>query len=310
MFKILAWLFVIAILFSACGVSGISYPLWYAQNNEDSRYLYGVGQADDLQSAKLMALNDLALQISMNIESSLNIHKQQIDSNISSKISNDIGISVNDIELDSVEYPLIENIDGVFFIQARMEKAKFISKLNSNVNTSLVAIKGLLGDIKTLNCNTISPKDKYKLQNLVNNVIWKNQQITSLGGKVKQSNLINVAQTIVSTPSSAYYVSFAHGGDSKDYQLIDNGLISEYTKFFSIVPKDTSAFYIENVYSVLKRDSTIQVKLVANIKDCNGSAIFSANVESSTNANQTMSDVVTRLKAQLYKKINTWVTTE
>lgn len=295
------------ILFIACGGANINYPNWYLKSNQDSKYLYGVGEADTLQGAKSAALSDLASKISLNIESSLNIQKEQIDSKITSKVNNNVDINVSDIELDSIEHPIIDEIDGLFFVQARIEKVKIINKLNGDIDSNAIKINTILNDIKNSKCSTMSPKHRSNLLTLLAQSNYKSQQITALGGIIKQRQLLeNVNNMLVHSPI-AYYASFAKGGKSDDYKFVDNALINEYSKFFNIDTKASDIYYIENRYDISRTNAQIKISLNASIKDCNANAIFNTTLEAQDSNDKSISDAINRLKVQLYKKIYSWI---
>ncbi|RAX53815.1 hypothetical protein CCY99_05380 [Helicobacter sp. 16-1353] len=293
--------------FIACSGT-ISYPDWYLKSQSDSRYLYGVGEADSLQDAKLAALNDLASKISLNIESNINIQKEQIDSKVTSKINNNVGINVSDIELDSVEHPIIEEIDGLFFVQARVEKVKIINKLNSDIDSSAIKINSILSDIKNSKCSTMSPKHREKLLELLALSDYKSQQISSLNGVVRQKQLLDNVANMLLHPPRAYYISFAKGGNSNDYKLVDNALMNEYNKFFSISSKDSDIYYIENRYDIHKTNTQVTIALDSSIKDCNDNVVFNTTLEVVQDVkDKSIAIAINRLKAQLYKKIYSWI---
>ena len=292
------------LFFVSC--SGVVYPSWYLSNNEDSSYLYGVGSSNNLVDAKFEALNDIASQISLSIESDVNIAKEQHNEDFSSAISSNIGINISDIELDSLEYPRIEEIDEVFFTQARIKKTIIIAKLNANIDGYASDIKAILNAIKSSNCKTLSPKHKHDLSSLMSRINLYAKQIKSLGGVVSNQKLISAVNEILQNRPIAYYFSFAQGGRSDDYTLIEESLLSEYGKFFDIGSKDSSIYHIENRYEVARTMDRVSIKLHASIKDCGNNVIFNTSIESSQDSSD-LAPVIDRLKAQLYKKIQAWI---
>ena len=280
------------------------YPSWYLSSNEDSRYLYGVGSSNNLQDAKLEALNDLASQISLSIESDINISKEQKDENLSSTINSNIGINIGDIELDSLEYPLFEEIDDVFFVQARIKKEIIISKLNSNINLYTNDINRILNSIKSSKCRTLSPKHKYELSLFISKINSYSKQIKALGGVVANQILIDSVNEVLQHQPSAYYASFVQGGRSSDYSLIEDSLLSEYNKFFDIQSKDSNIYYIENKYNLTRTIDLVGIKFHTSIKDCSNNVVFNTSIEVDS---KDVNLALDRLKAQLYKKIQAWV---
>lgn len=290
---------------SSCS-SIIQYPDWYLRGNEDSNYLYGVGSSISLQDAKFEALNDIASQISINIESNTNILKEQNNEYFNSIVSSNIGINISDIELDSLEYLNIDKLDGVFFVKARIKKDVLISKLNSNIDIYVSDINTILNSIKYSNCKTLSPKHKHKLSLFMLKINSYVKQIKSLNGDVINQSLIDNVNSLLQNQPLAYYISFAKGGNSVDYSLIQTSITNEYNKFFSIQKSDSDIYYIENRYNVTRGINKIDVLLHTSIKDCNNNTIFNASIESSQ-PSRDINIVIDRLKAQLYKKIISWI---
>lgn len=290
-------------LFVSC--ASVSYPDWYLQHTKDTIYLYGIGEGKSVQSAKLEALNDLASQISINVESHLKIRKEQTNTDdinsFHSNVVSEIGTNISDIELDSLEYPFIEERNGVFFVQARIQKAKIIDKLNSDIESYTIKVNEILSDMKNTKCATLSPKHKNKLAYFYDMMNYKIQQIYSLDGRVEQEKLANHLKSILQTTPKAYYISFANGGRSADYQAVDNALLSEYSKFFQIDSKNLEIFYIENQYKINRTKDTISLSV--SIKDCNNNTIFDISLESK---DSNITNATNRLKVQLYKKLHSW----
>ncbi|RDU57317.1 LPP20 family lipoprotein [Helicobacter sp. MIT 99-5507] len=280
------------------------YPSWYLSTNKDSSYLYGVGSSNNLQDAKFEALNDIASQISLSIESDINISKEQKNENLSNVINSNIGVNVGDIELDSLEYPLVEEIDKVFFVQARIKKDIIISKLNSNINFYVTDINNILNSIKSSMCRTLSPKHKHNLSLFMSKIDLYSKQIKALGGVVSNQALIDSVNQVLQNQPTAYYASFVQGGKGDDYSLIEASLLNEYNKFFDIQSKDSKIYYIENRYNITRTISSVGIKFYSNIKDCSNNIIFSTSIDVDS---KDINLAIDRFKAQLYKKIQTWV---
>lgn len=295
----------LGIFISSCSYN-IEYPDWYLIGNEDSSYLYGVGSSNNLQDAKFEALNDIASQISLSIESDTNILKEQNNEHFTNIVSSNIGINVSDIELSSLEYSKIDKVDDIFFVQAKIKKEVVISKLNSNINTYITDINDILNSIKNSKCETLSPRHKYKLSLFMSKINLYVKQIKALGGNITNQSLVDNVNKLLQNQPLAYYVSFAKGGSSSDYSLIQTSITNEYNKFFSIQKSNPNIYYIENRYNVSRSINKLTVSLYTSIKDCNNNTIFNTSIESSQSSRD-INIVLDRLKAQLYKKINSWV---
>ncbi len=292
------------LIFSACGDFNANYPDWYLDNDEDSTYLYGVGEGDTLSQAKSMALSDLSSQISTRIESAVTIEQSQIDEKQSSRANAKIDMSVLDIQLDSIEYVMQEQIEGRFYIKARIEKAKIISQINGEIDNINIDVNSILGDIKSMKCATISPQSKRTLIRLYNAALNKANQVYALNGKVASQKTLDGVRAVVSQSSRAYYAAFANGGKKGDYSKINSGLTAEYKKFFSLEKEGKDKFRIENEYGIsIGKDSKITITLNASIKDCVGNTIFDVSL---VGKDSTYAGALNRLKVQLYKKLKVW----
>lgn len=285
--------------FIAC--SNVSYPNWYFSSNQDEYYLYGFGEAKNLQEAKAVALQDLAYGISLNLESNLEVKKQQLDSIFSSGVSNDIAISVNDIELDSIDFPLIEYSNDLIYIQARLNKERFTNKIKSDINDYATSIRGILNAVKSSNCNTLLPKDRKSLQDLLTKANLKNNLLLSFNEALVQQNLFNNVKTILEMESSADYTAYLETGSNREYELINSALMSEYGKFFNIIAKNPDLLHITNNIIINKNLGEITLNTI--IKDCNDNVVFSTNLKAN---NETLEESIIRLRVQLYKKLLSW----
>lgn len=294
----------VAVLFVSC--AGVSYPSWYVQSPQDSKYLYGVGEGANLQAAKLEALNDIAAQISVSMESSLNIQQSQISSgesqDFTSTIASQIGVRVESIELDNLEYPHIEESGDRVFVQARIEKAKVIAKFNANIESLAMRAREILKEVESSKCEAMLPSSRNKLLYLYQQIDSQAKKIRALNGKVAQENLIKNLANVIAISPSAYYRSFASGGNADAYRRIDSALLSEYGKFFTIKSKDSKIFYIENRYMIDEGGAHL-VTLNVSIKDCNDNALFDMQIKSNE---RNIQDATERLKVQLYKKLKSW----
>lgn len=303
MFKILPFLVGIVLvgaIFNACS----TYPKWYLNSDEDDRYIYGVGDGDSLNQAKTMALNDISSKVSVRIDSAVSVEQSQVDEKQSSSASAKIDLSVLEIQLDSVEYVMQEQIEGRFYIKARIEKSKLIAQINGEINNVNIEINSILGDIKTSKCATLSPQHKRTLVRLYNSALQKANQIYALDGKVTSKKTLDDVRKLVAQKPRAYYAPFANRGKQNEYAKINSGLQAEYKKFFSLEPKGNDKFALESEYGIsIGKDSKIQITLNVNIKDCVGNTIFG---EYMVGKDATSEGALNRVKVQLYKKLKAW----
>lgn len=285
-------------IISAC--SEPKYPAWYLENDADSAYLYGVGSAESLDSAKKMALNDLSSQISLRVDSAVSIEQEQIDEKQTHKANAKVDVSVLDIQLDSVEYVESEEIEGIFYVKARIEKAKIVQQINSEIERLNIEVNAILGDVKATQCASISPQHKFALNKLYAKLTHSAGQIYALDGKVRSQNIIDNLETLLSSPSRAYYVAAA-GRTGDDFTRVNSALNAEYRKFFSLEGVGSDKFVIENEYMVSADKRSIMLSV--QIKDCAGNAIFSDNF---IGRGEGYAGAVDRLRVQVYKKLKAW----
>ena len=106
----------------------ITLPSWYIQPIPASTtYLYGVGEGKTVQEAKNSALNDMASQLSVTVNSSLHQYKQSTSFNASTthyekKLTQNIHIDVQKINFTNAHVEKSERIDTSFFILLRVNK--------------------------------------------------------------------------------------------------------------------------------------------------------------------------------------------
>lgn len=288
----------IGAIFSACGEP--KYPAWYLEQDADSAYLYGVGSGEDLEVAKKMALNDLSSQISLRVDSAVSIEQSQIDEKQTQKANAKVDVSVLDIKLDSVEYVENEEIDGIFYVKARIAKAKIVQQINSEIERVNIEVNAILGDVKAMKCASISPQHKFKLNKLYAKLTHNAGQIYALDGIVRAQKAIDNLEVLLSSPSRAYYVA-AVGRTENDFTRVNSALNAEYRKFFSLEGAGDDKFVIENEYMISADKRTIT--LAVQIKDCAGNAIFSDNF---VGKGVGYAEAVDRLRVQVYKKLKAW----
>ena len=288
-------------MISACG--GVEYPSWYLESDADSTHLYGVGSGESLESAKKMALNDLSSQISLSVDSAVSIEQSQIDDKQTHRANAKVDVSVLDIKLDSVEYVEGEEIDGIFYAKARIEKAKIVRQINDEMDGLVIEVNVILGAIKAMQCATISPQHKFSLSRFYGKLTHSAGQIYALDGKVRTQKAIDDLKTLLSNPSRAYYRASV-GRTGGDFTRINSGLNAEYKKFFSLEDAGSDKFIIENEYKISSDMRTITLSV--QIKDCTGNAIFS---DSFIGKGGSYAQAVDRVRAQLYKKLKKWIET-
>lgn len=298
----------LGVFFAACGgKSSLAYPDWYVKPEKNAKYLYGVGEAETLQGAKSAALNDLASSIALQLDSDISLQKERINDDFTSSALSNISISVRDMGLESVEYPLIEKVDGAVFVQARLEKSKVVKRLNDELAAQMTELESVIGQVGASRCPTISPKHKNSLAASLHGADFKARLVRAFGGAPKNAQLVDEARVLLAQPSKASYAAFASGGSSGDYMLVDSALMSEFGKFFSVIAEDSGIYRLENTYAIYKDNEKVSIQLRADIRDCTGSVVFSNMFESTQKFSPTaVKSAVDRLRAQLFKKLDSW----
>lgn len=286
------------IAFIGCATN---YPSWYIKQEKQDRYIYGVGEGKSLSDAKSNALSDIATQISLEIKSSLDIKNSYTIKNdmqdITKEQKNNINISVEDMELNSIEYVNMEESGGVFYTKARIEKNALISKLNADISSYITQANSILTNMAASSCSFLSPKHRISLAKTLQDANIKAMQIQSLKGISPYLSKLEQLNSLAATMPKAYINNINASDD-----MLDSALKAEYSKFFNIDSKSSRNYEITQSYTIKELVSTM-ITLDFSIKDCNNNSIFSMRLESSSRDKKSAID---RLRAQVYKKLLSW----
>ncbi len=167
----IAIVFVVLIVGCASKEPRVKYPSWYSASINDGVYYYGAGEAKNKNSAKAIALNEIASFISTKISSNTNLQKLSSSStqrdayyeqSATQSINNEVKkIEFNDYEI--VKTAILSN--GNYIVQVRVNRAKTAKRIINNIKTKLRIYK------KTLSTNNNNILKKIKRLNVALNEI-------------------------------------------------------------------------------------------------------------------------------------------
>ncbi len=117
--------FVLLLAFLACSVAS---PTWYGTLQKENASTYiGYGSAQSEAQAKQEALNDIASQISVNIESSLSQNIKEVDGKVS-RVSEDAMKQSAQATLGDYTLLKVERSDGNYFVALSYENVHSLDK--------------------------------------------------------------------------------------------------------------------------------------------------------------------------------------
>jgi len=167
----IAIVFAVLIVGCASKEPRVKYPSWYSASINDGVYYYGVGEAKNKNSAKAIALNEIASFISTKISSNTNLQKLSSSStkrdayyeqSAAQSIDNEVKkIEFNDYEI--VKTAILDN--GNYIVQVRVNRAKTAKRIIDNINSQLSVYNKILSS----NNNNILKKIK-KINTALNKI--------------------------------------------------------------------------------------------------------------------------------------------
>lgn len=283
----------IALFLSACSIGGISSPpKWFLSIPKDTDFLYGNGNGKTLEESKKNAINDLASSIKLKVSSDTDILNTQSNKETHSKISQNIQISMETIELQDISLTHNEYKNHQYYSQIKVSKISLLKTLKNQYKDIYTQLNGL--DSKK--CVSISIKDKYILENLLQQANSIAQSIHSLDFTSKLPSIDYYEKLLAqNSPLPKARLLFSSSSDKEGIKVLS----SEYAKFIQNTDEDNTQT-IDNDISIQVKNNKILALLRANIKDCNGKTIFYIEVEANE---KTKNDALARIKVQLYKKL-------
>lgn len=284
----------ISLFLSACSIGGISSspPKWFLSIPKDSDFLYGNGNGKTLEESKKNAINDLASSIKLKVRSDTDILNTQNNKETNSKISQNIQISIEAIELQDISLTHNEYKNHQYYSQIKVSKNSLLKTLKNQYKDIYAQLNGL--DSKK--CVSISIKDKHTLENLLQQANSIAQSIHSLDFTSKLPSSEYYQRLLAqNSPLPKAHLIFSSNSDKEGIKILS----SEYAKFIQNTnEKDIQT--IDNDITIKSQNDKILALLRANIKDCSGKTIFYIEIEANE---KTKSEALERIKVQLYKKL-------
>ena len=181
MFKLLV--LILPILVTAC--TSTDLPTWYVENvNNNQVMISGVGQGRTLSEAKKNAIEQISSQIWVNVESA----SRQTDSYVSNgnsefnnnRFYNQIDTNTANIAFAGVEYNHIENRNGLYYVQATVERSEIVRQLKNDIEAIDTSANEIIKNLGVQD-KIIWLFDNYSFINKRNEVINKVNILRSMG---------------------------------------------------------------------------------------------------------------------------------
>ncbi|PAF44467.1 LPP20 family lipoprotein [Helicobacter sp. 11S02596-1] len=284
-----------AIFLGACssGIAGgsVASPQWFLSAPKDGIYLYGNGSANSLEEAKKIALNDLASSIQVKINSNTAITNTQDDTKQSSSMSQNIQLSLSDLELQNIELKESAYQNNRYYAQVRVKKSILLQNLEHKYNALFGTLPAIVPQ-----CASISLKDKNELEDLLARLGVLAQTILALKPNANLTSLTPYQKVLqANSPNPLVHLVFSPTDD----EALINSLSGEYAKFFKNT-SDKNTFVIKNKLTTQSVGNGIKITLEADFYDCNQKLFL--HIEANE-TNETKEKAQNRLKVKLYKSL-------
>lgn len=269
-----------------------SPPKWFLSIPKDADFLYGNGNGKTLEESKKNAINDLASSIKLKVSSNTDILNTQNNKETDSKISQNIQISIQAVELQDILLAHNEYKNHQYYSQIKVSKISLLKTLKNEYRNIYAQLNGL--DSKK--CTSISIKDRNILENLLQQANSIAQTIQSLDITSKLPSIDYYQELLAqNSPLPKAQLNFSSSSDEDGVKMLS----SEYAKFIQNTDESNTQT-IDNDISIKSKNDKILALLRANIKDCNGKTILYIELEASE---KTKKNALERIKVQLYKKL-------
>lgn len=231
-------------------------PSWYLNTpNNSALYLYGAGDANNLEESKNVALNNLASKLSVNVSSVINTYKNAStdeygNSFYNKDISQDLQVEVEKMRFANIQVEKSTQAGNRFFTQVKISRSKLFDEkykefeiLNNSINKKLSIInnKPILEQIQAL-------------QNLYPKLTQAKKEAFIL---YTIQNDFNYSTYVTKYDESIDAISTLK--DSVVIELSTN----EPSRFFS---NELLALLNENQYKVSSKNSNTQIKIQNNTR--------------------------------------------
>ncbi|WP_104696965.1 MULTISPECIES: LPP20 family lipoprotein [unclassified Helicobacter] len=278
-----------ALLFFGVGLCATP-PKWFLQNQIGKDWFVGVGSGNNAKSAKLEAFSDLASMISVEVDSTFSLNKQRVGNIFSDNARSAIQLKVEDLKLLDINILNSEIIDGIYYVQVGIKKAKVLDQIHNEIlkeleKTSLEyyekcnfldlkSFKSLQGVLRQLD-SKVKIFDALSQEKFTNQKLEKFVEIYSKNLPKPQANLIY---------------------ENLDLNLQDS-LSKEFLKFVALTPEK-----LNRASSILVQGKDLDGKNIINlmILDCQGIVIFQEKFEFDASS-------LKRANFIIFKAIKKWI---
>lgn len=269
-------------------------PQWFLQNPNDNSYLYGNGSGKNIQEAKNNAINDIASNIKVKVNSNTTLINSEIDNKQTSNLSQNINLSLSNIQLQDIIQTQSEYKNHQYYIQIKVPKESIIQ----NLKQEYMNLYDSLAYLKQNKCSSISINEESMLKHKLQSLSDLSQTLHVLSNQI---NLVSLGfyQQILKDNSPKPKAKIIFNTNDKEYS---NALNAEYAKFFINSDKNNIQA-ITNTLAFSKEGDKIKLSLEVNIQNCENKSILNFQISSKE---KDKDDAIQRLKAQLYKKLKSY----
>ncbi|PAF52680.1 LPP20 family lipoprotein [Helicobacter sp. 13S00477-4] len=288
-------IFLIACFFLGACANHLSIsnpPGWFLAIPNNHNNLYGNGIGKTLQEAKQNAINDLALNIKIKINSDTDIQNTQINNKQSSEILQNIQISLDTIELQNITIIRNEYKNKNYYVQIKIPKNTLLQNLKNKYDLSYERLKYFLKNT----CSSIFISDKNTLESSLQYLFSLKESIYTLDPTTKLQSL-NVYENILNQNSPLPKVKLIF--EPQDKKEIINTLSAEYAKFIQNSDKK-NIYTIKNKILIQNKTNQYHITLQVDMYDCKDNIISHIELDSTQN---TKIHAMNRIKVKLYKKL-------
>lgn len=184
-------LIVVLSLFSCNTAKESVLPSWYVNpKNNDSSYLYGVGDGFSLHEAKSSALNDLAGKLSVVISSDATLISEENKISVNEELRRKINQSIARIDFSNVEVANSTKIANRFYVEIRVVRSEFIANQEESIRLLERKIANLERNIQER--NIVSRRNSLlEIIDLSSQVETSARVLRSLGSNVGLENKLH-----------------------------------------------------------------------------------------------------------------------
>lgn len=288
-----------AFVWSGCG--GFSKPpSWYGKNAQEDRIFVGFGSAKSLDSAKANALNDIITQMKVQVSSQYSSSTQRKDSSLSYTSRSDVYLDNAGIELSDVRYVRDDFSNNQYYVEAQIPKSSLVAQFKRSFDKEYNA----LNVNKISQCQSLSIKDKLRLESALNNLHTYAAFLQSLGLGTKS---LAPLETLLSKNSPLPTARLIIESNMPN-EIVSSDLAKELGNFYSFDSEANNLIKIK--LQLHNKSNQLKIYAVMSIYDCRNNPVYTTNVSyihNADNTDESLRFVSSRISVMLYKKIQEWI---